>query len=711
MRRPSRLIALVASVAVAAGLMTAAAVTGPAAPASAAADARQFDAGNIISNDTFYNSAAMTPESIQSFLNSKVVTCRAAAGQSCLKDYTQTTSGRAATPYCSAIDGRNNESAASIIYRVGQVCGINPQVLLVMLQKEQGLVQSVSPTATAYKIAMGYGCPDTAPCDTAYYGFFNQVYNAASQFQRYTKTSSSWSYQPGRNNNVYYHPNAGCGTKTVYIVNQATANLYLYTPYTPNQAALNAGYGTGDSCSAYGNRNFYLYFTDWFGNPSNWLQSASFEGGSVSGWGWSNGAINRAAVNSPALSQNGDYFLAMNTSVVGRAITQDVTRTTNVGEQATATAWVRSGSAASYSGEMVLWGLGGSQEVAISKFTVGTSWTKIQVKLPVRASAHSTIRLDVYMGSNTGDLWLDNTELTFGAAPKPQNELSNASFEGSFAQWIPGNGFVNQQIYRDENEAVDGSWFAASNTPARGRSFAQTVPVSTTSTNQRYTFSIWLRSDSATTPFKGTLALWGLGGSANVVEQTPFTVDSTWQKITVSTDMNSTASKQLKAEVYMETTNATLWLDGGGLSDNLLSSGSFEGASSTGWVRGDSRMNLAVYSKAQLPPKDGTYLAATNTPVASSLYQTVSARPLAGETYTAELWVRSGGPTPFKGRLALWALGGATEAGSSSFTTTDAWTKVTFEVPITHDDHTQFKFEIYQDSTDSTLLIDSAQVY
>jgi hypothetical protein len=52
----------------------------------------------------------------------------------------------------------------------------------------------------------------------------------------------------------------------VRIQNQATAALYIYTPYRPNQAALNAGWGTGDSCSSYGNRNFYNFYTLWFGS-------------------------------------------------------------------------------------------------------------------------------------------------------------------------------------------------------------------------------------------------------------------------------------------------------------------------------------------------------------------------------------------------------------------------------------------------------------
>ena len=67
-------------------------------------------------------------------------------------------------------------------------------------------------------------------------------------------------------NNVRYNPNASCGSSPVYIANQATAGLYNYTPYQPNAAALAAGAGSGDYCSAYGNRNFWIYFTNWFGS-------------------------------------------------------------------------------------------------------------------------------------------------------------------------------------------------------------------------------------------------------------------------------------------------------------------------------------------------------------------------------------------------------------------------------------------------------------
>lgn len=227
-----------------------------------------FNPGNIISDAMFAKKGTMSESKIQSFLNSKVTNCR--SGYVCLKSAKDKTRSIAASPMCNAYNGGGTETAARIIYKVAQACGINPQVLLVMLEKEQGLVTHTWPSDWRYTIAMGQGCPDTAACDTRYYGFFNQLYGAASQLKRYenppgTSQFFTW-YAPGKTWNLRYHPNASCGSSPVYIRNQATSNLYYYTPYQPNSASLKAGTGTGNSCSSYGNRNFYHFFTSWFGS-------------------------------------------------------------------------------------------------------------------------------------------------------------------------------------------------------------------------------------------------------------------------------------------------------------------------------------------------------------------------------------------------------------------------------------------------------------
>ena len=224
-----------------------------------------FSAGNIISDAVFTNKGTMTASQIQTFLNGKVKTCR--SGYTCLKDLKVTTQTKAADKYCSKYTGASNESAATIIYKVAQACGINPQVLIVMLQKEQGLVTHTYPETTRYQKAMGFNCPDTAPCNAGTAGFFSQVYGAARQMQIYMDGVYFTWYAPGKTWSIRYHPNSSCGSSKVYVANKATSALYYYTPYQPNAASLAAGYSaSSNTCASYGNRNFYNYFTDWFGS-------------------------------------------------------------------------------------------------------------------------------------------------------------------------------------------------------------------------------------------------------------------------------------------------------------------------------------------------------------------------------------------------------------------------------------------------------------
>ncbi|GAA3154273.1 hypothetical protein GCM10010531_01640 [Blastococcus jejuensis] len=232
-----------------------------------AAIAADFDPGNIISDSVFFNPAAMSDGEIQTFLNARGANC-VAGEEACLKDYTTTTTERPADGLCLGYQGGLVHSAAQIIGGVARSCGINPQVLMVLLEKEQGLVSRTKPTTRKYREAAGYACPDTAPCDPRYAGFFNQLYSAAWRYQDYAARPGSFRHKAGQVNNVYFHPEIQrCGSSPLYIANQATAGLYNYTPYQPNDAAMNNLYGEGDSCSAYGNRNFWRIFTDWFGDP------------------------------------------------------------------------------------------------------------------------------------------------------------------------------------------------------------------------------------------------------------------------------------------------------------------------------------------------------------------------------------------------------------------------------------------------------------
>jgi hypothetical protein len=248
----------------------------------------EFQAGRIIDDVIFTNKDSMNVQQIQAFLNSKVPTCwvdhpiytSPSSGNTyyppytCLKDY-QENPATAANNY-----GQYNPdgtpasvaggiSAAQIIWNASQEYNINPQSLIVLLQKEQGLVTDDWPILPQYQKATGYACDDSGGINTCASSFYQQVNDAAWQYRNDLNGISvpgAWGAFGLGWNNIPYHPNAACSTKSVYIQNKATAVLYKYTPYTPNDAALNNLYGPGDGCSAYGNRNFWRYFNDWFGS-------------------------------------------------------------------------------------------------------------------------------------------------------------------------------------------------------------------------------------------------------------------------------------------------------------------------------------------------------------------------------------------------------------------------------------------------------------
>ncbi len=239
-----------------------------------------FNAGRIIDDSVFTNNTSMSPGQIQSFLNGKVPTCDTQGTQpSEFGGGTRAQWGTARgtpPPYICLKDyAEGGKSSAQIIYDVAQEFQINPQVLIVLLQKEQGLVTDTWPLPIQYRSATGYGCPDTAACDSQYYGLTNQIRWSGRMFRAIMNNSPTW-YTPYilGNNFIRWSPNSACGGSTVNIQNRSTQALYNYTPYQPNQSALNAGYGLGDSCGAYGNRNFYLYFTDWFGSTQTTIPYA-----------------------------------------------------------------------------------------------------------------------------------------------------------------------------------------------------------------------------------------------------------------------------------------------------------------------------------------------------------------------------------------------------------------------------------------------------
>lgn len=228
------------------------------APTSGTAE---WDPGLIFSDEVFRNSVTMDAAAIQTFLDTQ-----GCEGDGCLRTATYTWPA-ADVAWCSPIPGGQG-SFASMLATISVACRINPQIVLVMISKEsQGLTRNPVPAALT-----GFGCPDTGPggsanCDREKAGVWAQTFGMAQAFARLYADPSRINYPVGQTSQILWNvAETGCGAAPVTVRSTATAILYTYTPYQPNEAAMAAYPGQGDTCSSYGNRNAFRLFQAWFGS-------------------------------------------------------------------------------------------------------------------------------------------------------------------------------------------------------------------------------------------------------------------------------------------------------------------------------------------------------------------------------------------------------------------------------------------------------------
>ncbi len=263
--------------------------------------AATFNSGDVIDNTVFDNNNSMSAGQINNFLNN--------FPNSCISPNSgfQSIDPNGYSPSAGYSYG-NFTTAGQAIYDAAQAYHINPQVLLVTLQKEQGLVAGGSgicnaPNQNQYAAAVGYACPDSGTSHSysnvnlyerngvmvtttsstcvnasAAVGFTQQLIRAAWLLkfgEQRSQGNINWAEIHGSWDNsddpkscyggpmtqgtfqicpggpkTYYDGNDTIDGTSVHIQNGATAALYWYTPHFS------------------GNQSFFNTFTSWFGSTS-----------------------------------------------------------------------------------------------------------------------------------------------------------------------------------------------------------------------------------------------------------------------------------------------------------------------------------------------------------------------------------------------------------------------------------------------------------
>lgn len=259
---------------------------------SQSAHAAGYDGARLIDNHIFIDGGGATPnggatmsrDQIQSFLALKG---SGLASRSFLLDcYGPDSKER---QWYTAIGAPCDQAipASHLIYWVARIYGINPQVILATLQKEQSLITSPNPTESQINKAMGYNCPTTGSCSSP--GFFLQLdsgawvlrfhYERARGNMTWWRTDTSWTcgtekkfYKPSLHPGVstrFYDGN-DVHYRTYDIANAATSSLYCYTPHAYNNPQGSFGLPAFGHTGQYysGSYWFVLSFNNWFGSTT-----------------------------------------------------------------------------------------------------------------------------------------------------------------------------------------------------------------------------------------------------------------------------------------------------------------------------------------------------------------------------------------------------------------------------------------------------------
>lgn len=99
-------------------------------------DMSSFSPGMLISDQEMVDKSTLSIADIQQLLSASVPICQTSV---CLKSYSE-----------------NGTSAATIIYSAAQTHGVNPQVLLSLIETASLLVSDVNPSTSQFSVAAGY---------------------------------------------------------------------------------------------------------------------------------------------------------------------------------------------------------------------------------------------------------------------------------------------------------------------------------------------------------------------------------------------------------------------------------------------------------------------------------------------------------------------------------------------------------------------------
>ena len=264
------------------------------------------------------------------------------------------------------------------------------------------------------------------------------------------------------------------------------------------------------------------------------------------------------------------------------------------------------------------------------------------------------------------------------------------------------SGSNTNTVYDDSSKAHGGAGYLQ---VKGGTSNSSATRTTTTAPIQgsTYTASAWVRSSGGTN-VSGKLTAKSAGTSDTV--NTSFTATSTWQQVSVALPINSAGATGITMQIDNNTSGQGLLVDDVGIQLQGLTQpqpwGVLPGSGGS--------IATAIWNDPAKAHGGDDFLSFTAKSVAGSVFSSNAFTPVAGDAYTASVWVRSDSNTNVNGQLGISAEGTTTEQRWQNFTATGTWQQVFVSLPITVTTNTNLRLYVKATTTNVSMRVDDAEM-
>ena len=405
----------------------------------------------------------------------------------------------------------------------------------------------------------------------------------------------------------------------------------------------------------------------------------------------SNGTVDTAAYNDSTKAHGGNNYFQFAASGSAGSIYYPSTFTPVVGDNYTASVWVKSDTGSNMSGQLGISLEGGTTEQRWVTFTANSTWQQVWISIPVTKTNNTTVNTYVKSLTLGAYLLVDDADMR------------------QMTSWMisePSGITASQLLINDRDLAANGSTFnrVSSSGPNGGISTNLSTSVQPGAT---WTMQASVRSTS-TAKVKGALTITANGGS-NAVETKSenFSVTEDWQVVELKFISQYSHTNLMPSVNLTGSGLTTLDIDAITLTQDTV-------IQSDPWTK----LNPSDGTVTQVIKVDSTRAHESSGVLQISktgkndggVQHAISEVPVVGTNYSGTAWVRSSTGTAISGRFVVKALGGTIESRSVNFTATSEWQMVAVQLPIANSGHTSMSTEVWLTTAGQTLDVDDVNV-